>query len=54
MILQYLQQYLDTNALAKDQENGYLAKILKDNQSKIAAKIGFKAFDPKNNNKDKK
>jgi len=41
-----LQKYITTNQLAKDQENGYISKYLQDNQSKIAKKIGFKAFDP--------
>lgn len=45
--------YLDTNVLAKDKQNGYLSKQLKDNQSKIAHKIGFKAFDPKELKKQK-
>lgn len=42
-----LQKYVSTNQLAKDKENGFLSKYLQDNQSKIAKKIGFKAFDPK-------
>ena len=40
-----LNSYVATNQLAKDQENGFLSKYLQDNQSKIAKKIGFKAFE---------
>lgn len=41
-----MNSYISTNQLAKDQQNGYLAKYLQDNQNKLAKKIGFKAFDP--------
>lgn len=46
--------YATTNALTVDKENGYISKFLKDNQSKIAKQIGFKAFDPKDLKKGKK
>lgn len=38
-----LQQYISTNALAKDKQNGALMKMMKDSQSDI---LGFKSFDP--------
>lgn len=40
----YVQQYIDTNSLAKDQQNGALLKLMKDSKHNI---LGFKAFDPK-------
>lgn len=38
-----LQQYINTNALAKDQQNGALMKMMKDSKHDI---LSFKAFDP--------
>ena len=50
-----MQKYITTNELAKDKENGFLSKYLQNNQSKIAKKIGFNAFDPmKDHKKGKK
>lgn len=43
-----LQQYLDTNSLAKDQQNGALLKMMKDTQLKYNV-VGFKSFDPTKN-----
>lgn len=46
-----LQQYVDTNALAKDQQNGALIKMMKDSKHDL---LTFKAFDPtKMNSRDK-
>jgi len=45
-----LQQYLDTNALAKDKLNGALIKMLKNSQSNL---IGFKEFNPHKVSRDK-
>lgn len=46
-----LQQYVDTNALAKDQQNGALIKMMKDSKHDL---LKFKAFDPtKINSRDK-
>lgn len=46
-----MQQYISTNALAKDQQNGALMRMMKDSQSDI---LGFKAFDPTSfNSRDK-
>lgn len=39
-----LQQYIDTNALAKDDENANLMKMIKNSKNNI---LGFKSFDPK-------
>ena len=39
-----LQQYIDTNALAKDDINGALMKMMKDSKHDV---LGFKSFDPK-------
>jgi len=46
-----LRQYIDTNALAKDNENGFLMKMMKDSKHDI---LGFKAFDPKELEKAKR
>ena len=46
-----LQQYIDTNALAKDNENGFLMKMMKDSKHDL---LGFKAFDPKELEKAKR
>jgi hypothetical protein len=45
-----LQQYVDTNALAKDQQNGALMKMMKDSKHDI---LSFKAFDPNKMSRDK-
>lgn len=47
-----LQQYIDTNVLAKDDQNGALMKMIKDNQLKFNS-VGFKSFDPKELEKTK-
>lgn len=39
-----LQQYVDTNALAKDDQNGAIMKMMKDSKHDV---LGFKAFDPR-------
>lgn len=46
-----LQQYLTTNELAKDKQNGALLKMMKNSQLKYNP-VGFKSYDP--TNKDKK
>lgn len=46
-----LQQYISTNQLAKDNENGALMKMMKDSKHDI---LGFKAFEPKELEKFKK
>lgn len=43
-----LQQYLGTNALASDKNNGALLKLMKDSQTNL---VGFKEFNP--NTRDK-
>lgn len=45
-----LQQYLSTNQLASDKQNGALLKLIKATQLKYNP-VGFKAFDPKNKGK---
>lgn len=45
-----LQQYIDTNVLAKDNENGALIKMMKDSKHDI---LNFKAFNPKDLAKSK-
>lgn len=40
-----LQQYLATNALAKDQQNGAVLRMMKDSQLKYNT-VGFKSFNP--------
>ena len=45
-----LQQYLDTNALAKDQQNGALMKMMKQSQQNL---VGFKEFNPHTVSRDK-
>jgi hypothetical protein len=45
-----LQQYINTNALAKDQQNGALMKMMKDTQFNL---IGFKEFNPHIVSRDK-
>jgi cytidyltransferase-like protein len=49
----YMQQYINTNALAKDQQNGALLKMMKDLHLKHNV-VGFKAFDPTSLNKTTK
>ena len=46
-----LQQYIDTNSLAKDNENGALMKMMKDSKFNL---LSFKAFDPKELEKSKR
>lgn len=46
-----IQQYISTNQLAKDNENGALMKMMKDSKHDI---LGFKSFDPKELEKFKK
>jgi DNA primase len=45
-----LQQYIGANALAKDQQNGALMKMMKDSQYNL---IGFKEFNPRTVTRDK-
>jgi hypothetical protein len=45
-----LQQYINTNALAKDQQNGALFKMMKQSQHNLT---GFKEFNPHSVSKDK-
>jgi hypothetical protein len=45
-----LQQYINTNALAKDQQNGALMRMMKDTQFNL---IGFKEFNPHIVSRDK-
>lgn len=40
-----IQQYIDTNSLAKDKMNGALLKLMKDSQLKYNI-VGFKSFNP--------
>jgi hypothetical protein len=40
-----LQQYIGANALAKDQQNGALIRMMKTSQSNL---LGFKEFNPQN------
>jgi len=46
----YIQQYIDTNALAKDKQNGALMRMMKDSQNNL---IGFKEFNPHMVSRDK-
>jgi len=45
-----LQQYINTNALAKDKQNGALMRMMKDSQNNL---IGFKEFNPHMVSRDK-
>jgi hypothetical protein len=45
-----LQQYITTNELAKDKENGALMKMMKNSQLKYNP-VGFKSFDPRTKGK---
>ena len=47
-----LQQYIATNSLAKDDQNGALMKMMKDSTTKHNL-VGFKSFDPKQFEKSK-
>lgn len=46
-----LTQYIDTNALAKDNQNGALIKMMKDSKHDV---LSFKSFDPKELEKTKR
>lgn len=46
-----ISSYVNTNMLAKDDENGALVDMMRKTNSPIAQKIGFKAFDPRQKGK---
>lgn len=45
-----LQQYITTNELAKDKQNGALIKMMKNSHLKNSP-VGFKSFDPRTKGK---